>query len=410
MREYPIGTLMIWKTNQKIKYRRFISTFKQNRSTLDTYETINDMQKLLVLDGQQRLQSMYIALKRSYEGRELYLDVLNYDESNDDVKYKFKFMKDNKSEVNMIKVKDIIESNDKPISIGRSIIKKIKDANISIDEEKEEGIIEIVGQLIHVVCTQEIIAYQELDSVDNTDIYKENDIVEIFIRANSGGTILEKSDLLFALLTISVDDIEEKLDELITELNTVGYKFNRDLILKICLTLIGAGAKYDVDKFRKTENIENINNNWNEISNAIKDVKDFIYGRTYLRCDKTLGAYAPLIPIIYLRYKYKDEYKKVINNGLSNWLVKVMLASVYSGSADSIIDLTIKSIDDNKGIDFDLLNDLFRNKNKSLEITEANILASVIIMKDLREDYIYYLIYGMSNLILDQALREVNQI
>lgn len=33
-------------------------------------------------------------------------------------------MKEDKSEVNMIKVKDIIESNDKPMSISRGIIKK----------------------------------------------------------------------------------------------------------------------------------------------------------------------------------------------------------------------------------------------------------------------------------------------
>ncbi|MGL5087422.1 MAG: hypothetical protein ACRC68_17175, partial [Clostridium sp.] len=59
------------------------------------------MQKLLVLDEKQRLQSMYIALKGRYEGRELYLNVLNYDESNDNVKYKFRFKKDNKTEVNI---------------------------------------------------------------------------------------------------------------------------------------------------------------------------------------------------------------------------------------------------------------------------------------------------------------------
>jgi hypothetical protein len=30
--------------------------------------------------------------------------------------------------------------------------------------------------------------YQELDSVDHPEAYQEDDVVEIFIRANSGGT------------------------------------------------------------------------------------------------------------------------------------------------------------------------------------------------------------------------------
>ena len=91
MREYPVGTLMIWKTKQKIKCRRFISTYKENINILNTYETPNDNQKMLVLDGQQRLQSLYIALKGSYEGKELYIDVLSKADKNDDVKYSLNF-------------------------------------------------------------------------------------------------------------------------------------------------------------------------------------------------------------------------------------------------------------------------------------------------------------------------------
>lgn len=376
MREYPIGTLMVWKTNQKIKCRRFINTYTSNIDLTSTYETPNEKQKLLVLDGQQRLQSLYIALNGSYDKKELYLDILNEQVTNDDLKYRFKFIKEEQVQSNFVKVKDIVYSNDKPTIIARKIISKLKDSNLNINIDKEIEIIDTIDQLIRICCTQELISYHQLDSIDNDAKYSENDIVEIFIRANSGGTILEKSDLLKALLTASVDDMDDNLDDIIRELNSVGYKFTRDHILKICLTLIGAGAKFEVDKFRKTENIEKINNNWKEISSAILDVKDFVYGKTYLRCDKSLGAYNPLVPIVFLRYTYKEKYKKVIESGLSNWLVKVMLASVFSGSSDTLIDLIIKSIDENKELNFEAINEIFRNKNKSLEITEANILSA----------------------------------
>lgn len=376
MREYPIGTLMIWKTDQTIRCRRFISTYRENMSITETYETPNENQKMLVLDGQQRLQSMYIALKGSYNNEELYIDVLHDIDKDEDIKYKFKFLKDNSKEKGFIKLKDIVFSNKKPTIISKEVIKKIKTSGMEISESDEDKITEVIEQIVYIFCVQDVICYQVLDSVDNKDIYNENDIVEIFIRANSGGTILEKSDLLFALLTVYMDDIEERLENLLKEINAVGYKFNRDFILKTCLTLIGAGSKYEVNKFRKPENMQNINDNWEYICNSITDVKDFIYGKTYLRCDKSLGAYNPLIPIIYLRYKYKDKYYKAINNGLSNWLIKTILLGVYSGSADSIIDSTIKDIDDKGDINFESLKTIFRNRNKSIDITEESILSA----------------------------------
>ena len=57
----------------------------------------------------------------------------------------------------------------------------------------------------------EAVTYQELDSIDNPTLYTDDDVVEVFIRANSGGTKLGKSDLLFSLLASSweVADCDE---------------------------------------------------------------------------------------------------------------------------------------------------------------------------------------------------------
>jgi hypothetical protein len=39
-------------------------------------------------------------------------------------------------------------------------------------------------------------------------------------------------------------------DEDKDELNRSGYNFTRDFILKTCITLLGKGARYEVNKFR----------------------------------------------------------------------------------------------------------------------------------------------------------------
>ena len=372
MRGYPIGNLMIWKTDQKVKFRRFVSEYKKGSSVLKNYEAANSEQKLLVLDGQQRLQSLFIALKGTYDKKELYINLLYKADEDSDIKYDFKFLDEKKVELGTINIKKIINCNS-PRELSKIILREF--SSLDLDYAAQDRIEDIIKEMHEIFTRQEIISYQELDSVDNKDLYKENDIVEIFIRANSGGTILEKSDLLFALLTANIEDIEERLEELITDLNGNGYKFTRDIILKICLTVIGAGARYDVNKFRSDNNIEQINTNFDKIAEAIQEVKDFIYEKTYLKCDKTLSAYTPLIPLVYLRYHYKDEFDNAVKNGLSTWLLKVILTGAFSGTSDALVDSLVKNIDENKKMNFDAIDNIFRNKNKAIEITDEVLLS-----------------------------------
>ena len=81
MREYPISTLLVWRTKSRIRRRKFIDNYRSTIRLTDFYVPEDDRAKLLVLDGQQRLQSLFIGLKGSYEKRELYFDVLSGDSS-----------------------------------------------------------------------------------------------------------------------------------------------------------------------------------------------------------------------------------------------------------------------------------------------------------------------------------------
>jgi len=92
MREYPIGNFLIWETKEPVKMRKFIDNYKDGLKLTDFYVPKNNKIKLLVLDGQQRLQSLFIALKGSYNGDELYFNVLSGKEEKDDIKFEFKFV------------------------------------------------------------------------------------------------------------------------------------------------------------------------------------------------------------------------------------------------------------------------------------------------------------------------------
>jgi len=207
------------------------------------------------------------------------------------------------------------------------------------------------------------------------DLYDLNDVVEIFIRANSGGTPLSKSDLMFSLLTVKWESIEEEIEDLVADLNRPGYEFTRDFVLKTCLVLIGAGAKYDVRKFRKEANLETIKSSWIQIKTAIGDVQDFLFDRTFLRSGKALPSYLPLIPLIYLRHNFHSEWKRIDKDILREWLLRVMITGAFSGSSDSILDAVIKDIRENETFDVSSLNSVVANKGRNVFVTPEKILS-----------------------------------
>jgi len=76
MRGYPIGIVLMWETYLDLQYRLFSGSY--NPGEIHDFKDNKRKKKLkLVLDGQQRLQSLYIALYGSYEGKSLYFDVLS---------------------------------------------------------------------------------------------------------------------------------------------------------------------------------------------------------------------------------------------------------------------------------------------------------------------------------------------
>lgn len=390
LREYPIGTLLIWKTKSDLKRRKFIDNFKTNMSLSNFYIPQDKTQKMMVLDGQQRLQSLYIGLVGSYDDEELYLNILSGDlVAPEDIKYDFKFKSKKNVAFPYILFKEIVFTDAKP----NQIVKKIISENI-VTEEMENRIYSNVELIREVFCTQENILYQMVDSVDKPDSYTEEDIVEIFIRANSGGTPLGKSDLLFSLLTTSWESAEKNMEELLNDLNRTGYKFDRDFILKVSLVLLDKGAKYEINKFRLPEVKQGFENNWTKIENSIKFVKDFIYGKTFLKTDKTLPSYNSLIPLIYTRYHFPETWDDTLDSDITEYLVRVNLTGVFGGVSDNFTDGLINTIRNNSGFVKSEIYGEIKSKGRSMELTEATLLGFNYYSKEIH--LLFNLWYGFN--------------
>ena len=370
MRQYPISTLLVWKTTSEIRRRRFIENWKGSLRLTDFYVPSNEKVKRLVLDGQQRLQSLFIGLKGSYEGKELHFDVLSGDlVAPEDIRYRFCFLESAKAQWPWVKFKDIVFSSLTPHKLVSELEKRSLEP---LNDDQKDRLDDNIGRARQEFCQDENVAYQELDSLDEPEAYQEEDVVEIFIRANSGGTKLGKSDLLFSLLMSSWDEADLGMEELLDDLNKSGFAFDRDFVLKTCLSVLGKGARYQVAKFRDGTTKEQIVLRWKEISSAIRDVKDFVFGKTFIRHDKMLPSYLALIPLIYFRFHYPEQWKKA--KRMDEYLLRTLVTSSFGGSPDNLIDQLTKNISEQN--DF-VLNEIFGAvlaNGRSLDVTEPMIL------------------------------------
>lgn len=332
---YPIGTFLFWKVKKTIVNKKKYSMydFIKDYHDRDTYKNLlaplpfpnggEDETIGAVLDGQQRLTSLYIALQGSmsrklpnrrwknddaFPKKELYFDLHSEKTEDEDISYKFKFLTaeeatNNKEDKLWYLVKDILKYSAEDL-ITEVIIPngwvtdKVATKNIS---------------LLHTrLVIDEIINYFEVetDSIDN--------VLDIFVRVNSGGTVLSKSDLLFSTIVSHWDKARDEIDKLLSEINNKGegFKFSNDFIMRTCLYLLDMSIALKVETFKK-DSVLKIKDNWDAIQKAIKDTVDLL--NEFGFNSENMISYVAVSPMVYYRYKggqhdqnSKDELKKYI--------------------------------------------------------------------------------------------------
>lgn len=374
MRGYPIGTFLFWNITEKkeeIAKLEFIRDYKKKISKNNPNTEISKDSYWLVLDGQQRLQSFYIALKGSYDGKELYLNALSEkrqgeddEDDGNDIVYETKFFKDKEDSF-------IIEDKDGKNNSEKKLWVKIKSFGL-LDSSKIFDYCENLKLEYGKILTYDQSKITEknvkelnrlVSSIESIYYYLEKDedydkVLDIFIRTNSGGTKLTKSDLLFSVIKQKWKKIDAytEFNELIKIINkNDSFEFNTDFILKTSLVLIDKEIRYQVNNFTD-KNVKLIEDIWPQMKDSIKIVIDLIteFGIT---SKKQLRANNSLIPLIYYTFfnkikTYQSDKPDIVESKkvMKLWLYKVLLTSLFSSQTDEILRKSRDLIKNNKGV------------------------------------------------------------
>ena len=380
MRGYPINTFMFWEVMQpevKKSFRfyqfleRYCERFEENNLDFDT-KGHGDF--FAVIDGQQRLTSLYIGLKGTYAyklprkwwprtkddsilpPRKLYLNLaapLDEESNEEMMSHEFKFLteaqfKDDKNkpekewfQVGEVLDFDVVETNDDVLDIVMDFLQEI-------GQEKNKYARKALTRLYFAIRRDNTIHFYN-ENNQSTD-----HVLDIFIRTNHGGTPLAFSDLLMSIAVANwKKDARQQIDDLVDQVrfgSDMEFSINRDFILKTALMLSDADVRFKVKNFTG-EQVAKIEQEWDDIKACILEVFRLI--RSFGLNDASLRAKNAAIPIAYYLFHknrdkasrkqglYVDVNKRARNElerkRIRQWLHMSLLKGVFGGQGDALL-------------------------------------------------------------------------
>lgn len=366
MRGYPIGYLMLWEC----------PTLEKKKS-IGVQKHSYDSPKEVIIDGQQRLTSLYAVMKKRQVINSNYVEksiVISYNPLQEKFEVGYKATKNspewiyNISDVFTTSTYKFITSYIQRLENYR----KLNGGQITEDEQSkiENNINALANLKNHSLSVFDIKANAE-----------EEDVSEIFVRVNSGGISLKQNDFILTLLSLYWDDGRKKIEKFskesrypkkgeITLYNQIievsaqdiirvvmAYGFNRARLKYGYKLLRGAdfekkgvideklrNERFDILKERLPE-VLNVNS-WHEFLKAIMNAG-------YLSSDLILSGNAVYYTYaMYLIAKHRFEASDNENMHLTSlWFYYASLLSLYTGAFESTVEQHLNSIKEIKNLE-----------------------------------------------------------
>jgi uncharacterized protein with ParB-like and HNH nuclease domain len=428
MRNYPFGTFLFWRLQrQKAESYVFYDFLKEydQRQPYNRRKTGAFLHPEItgVLDGQQRLSSMYIGLmgthtekapyKRSsnpnaYEKMSLYLNILSlpyFIDAEDKIatleeqNFEFRFLTEagamsgitrkvvapegtapRDEAMFWIKVGQVLSWDEEP-EFDR-LIGSFRDQSVTpqqkaaLSQPLQQRLIKRGLDTLHKrIQEDELINYFEVAKDDLEDILK------IFVRVNSGGTVLSKTDLLFSTIVATWDNGRELIETLLKTINEMGDRFNfgNEFLMRCCLVLSDGPVVYKVNSF-KAENVQRIRDEWPKIAEAVTKTVELLVEFGF--SGTVLTSQNATIVIAYYLYKGGDQ-STASKDGMRKYLIHALLNGIYGSGQEQIISNLRKSIREeaevgagapaSSGFSFEKILKVELPQQKSLSVTEGDI-------------------------------------
>lgn len=379
--DYPIATFLFWHVDDdNVTWDTYFCNFLSevtfdSRKQADSlnYELSNIDVKITdtaVLDGQQRLTSLYLSLlgnayvrqkhaRRNNNGGlvtklliELNKNKLTVDEEEyNSKKYDIKFSeKVGKLSPTQFEIKNIL---DKKFQGETTRSQAIEAAIVNVPADSKEYAREILNKLYNKIFVEKLIRFTEIQDM------KQDDALEMFVRFNSGGKALRKSEITMSILEAYWPSAKTEFGRLLTDSYT---GFGSDFIVRSALMLYGDVVKSNINK----QIAEDLKNNWQDFKTVLKNLETVLKDMK-IEVSRFSSSWNVLLPIIYFIY-YNPEY---INNleGIRAYFTRAVLFNYFQSGTTSKLQQMKSNINDNE---YEITVDMLEQMN-DLRVTDGKV-------------------------------------
>ncbi|MEO6092893.1 MAG: DUF262 domain-containing protein [Novosphingobium sp.] len=360
MQDYPFGTFLFWKvqpeTSGRFKFYDFVRDYHQRDAAhCPELGPLPNQAVIAVLDGQQRLTSLNIGLRGSmalkqpnkwwtnpdaFPIRTLRLDLLAPDAPDEDgVVYRFRFLDDAQvaraEGAHWFRVPEVMAMEGGPAMLA-ALMKR------GLEGDALMRAYAALDRLHRTVHSRQLINFYEEESQDIERV------LNIFIRLNSGGTVLSYSDLLLSIAVAQwrTIDARSEIHRLVDDLNRIGTGFNlsQDFVLKAGLMLADiASVGFKVENFTNA-NMAVLEANWLAIRTAL--VRTVELAASFGLNGQSLRADSALLPIAYYLYRRGVPANYVTHSSfeverqqIRGWLIRSLLkaSGIWGSGLDTLL-------------------------------------------------------------------------
>lgn len=363
MRGYPVGSFLLWdvkpETAQSYTFYEFLTNYHERDNPYAERATVTSGSgTIAVLDGQQRLTSLNIALYGSFAEKKkyawwnstdafpvkrLYLNLIDdSDEEDLGLKYDLRFLTEREAsaeeggEDKWFRVGAVLDL----MNSGPAIMKELERRNISSSGDAFQRMYDLY-EAVRILKPMNYFLVTDQDP---------DKVLEIFVRVNSGGTTLSYSDLLLSMATNQWRELDarEEVRSLVSDLNgNAGrqFSFSKDVVLKTALIIADVDVRFKVANFTQA-NMAKVESAWPQIKNALLRAATLLQQFGYN--ERNLTANSVIVPIAhYLHLRgagdsYLDSTTDAVDRlALQRWVTRSLIKRGIWGSG---LDTTLTRI------------------------------------------------------------------
>lgn len=341
-RDYPTGSLLFWKTNDP-------PDLKNLRIQKDKIGTTT-----VILDGQQRLTTLYLLIKNEippfYRKEDIKNDPRNLYFNLEDGNFQYYLPSIMGNNERWVAVTDCFSGSSLDVFKISSTLEEDADKRFKLANKLNENL----NKLRNILDKEYPIQYVPME--ENVDV-----AIDIFDRVNSLGTKLTDADLALAHICGKWPQARRVMKEKIEELSKSYFYFELGFMVR-CLTGIVRGRAL----FETIHDVQqkDLKSGWNKVSKALDYIINILPTHANINSTEDLNSTNVLVPlVVYLGRKREFKTLKDLKTFI-HWIYAAHTWARYTSQTDQRLDHDISILLNSKNPTKNLIDAIIEQRGR----------------------------------------------